>query len=548
MRVRRPGRYRSYTFVPLFAAPHDQDAADELRDAADPDAACPVQVATMPVSGLSFFEATGDAARHLDRIWAQQVPIDSCPVVLLVHQDGLADYLAGLDAEFVIGVEDGDAEGCYGAFANVHVVMAADPLEITRTAMREWTENGERCFRLAWEPGDTARGRDPLTHDLRHDRDLIDALFGGPPEKGGEGLRQAGPGLGAGPELAPESPAPAPPVDPLAGLAAIKPAAVYRPAPSSDRPLPPAEPVTRHGLLSGAQQNPSTRNSARGWIDRARLLVAGQRPVEVPSEIGDLLLGARPSPVVVVGSRKGGVGKTALSAGLAQVCGYSLDGRAGVAALVDQNINNADQWGRLMVPPGVTTVRQIMTVLENGEEFPPAPAFARTPALAVYPESRDPGDGYPAALIERFLHNLRNRYVVTVVDLPNTLPAYTSAEASVAAAYINHADLVLVPTTDDPNALRGVLDYLDAPSMRSKTAVVPYIVSTERGIREDPRVLELLEQIGGRSAAVIPFPKTEKATLAIVKGTSILDVDTRLRNAFIELASATAGILARGAG
>jgi hypothetical protein len=187
-----------------------------------------------------------------------------------------------------------------------------------------------------------------------------------------------------------------------------------------------------------------------------------------------------------------------------------------------------------------------MSALETGYELPPPPAYARTPALAVYPESRDTGDGYPAALVRRFVNGLRARHVISVVDLPNTLPAYTSAEASVAAAYVGEADLVVVPTTDDPNALRAVTDYLTLPSLRAKPVVVAYIVSPEPGIREDPNVLRLLQGIRRGSRAIVPFPKTEKATLAVVKGTSILDVETSLRNAFIELASTVARVLVEG--
>jgi hypothetical protein len=83
--------------------------------------------------------------------------------------------------------------------------------------------------------------------------------------------------------------------------------------------------------------------------------------------------------------------------------------------------------------------------------------------------------------------------------------------------------------------------------MRDKRCVVPYIVSTERGIRDDPRVRELLDAIRERADAIVPFPKTEKATLAVVKGASILDVDVRLRDAYVELALTTAKTLARGA-
>ena len=141
---------------------------------------------------------------------------------------------------------------------------------------------------------------------------------------------------------------------------------------------------------------------------------------------------------------------------------------------------------------------------------------------------------------------LRARHVISVVDLPNTLPAYTSAEASVAAAYVGEADLVVVPTTDDPNALRAVTDYMALPSLRGKPIVVAYIVSPEPGIRDDPNVLQLLQGIRRGSRAIVPFPKTEKATLAVVKGTSILDVEPGLRNAFIELATTVARVLVQG--
>ncbi|HEX4216182.1 MAG TPA: hypothetical protein VIA06_22910 [Candidatus Dormibacteraeota bacterium] len=503
----RGSRYESYTFVPLFPTPHDRDAAEELEEAANPDAPCPARVATMPLQGMAFFEAAGERAAELDRVWSERVPRASCPVVLLLDEPGLEECLAGLDAEFVIGVTDGGAGARYAGLPNVRLIESGEAIEITDEAMRLWTENGARCFLPGSPPEADASA-------AGSDDDLLAALFG---------------------EASP-APRPArpdePPPDPLAALSAATPEA------------PPEPPGLqgRQGLFSV----PRPESGARDWLAWARSIIARHREVAVPDEIGDLLLGVSPSPLVVVGSRKGGVGKTALSAGLAQVCGYSLDGKAGVAGLIDQNINNADQWGRVMVPEGTPTVRDLMSALETGYELPPPPAYARTPALAVYPESRDPGDGYPAALVRRFVNGLRARHVISVVDLPNTLPAYTSAEASVAAAYVGEADLVVVPTTDDPNALRAVTDYLTLPSLRAKPVVVAYIVSPEPGIREDPNVLRLLQGIRRGSRAIVPFPKTEKATLAVVKGTSILDVETSLRNAFIELASTVARVLVEG--
>jgi MinD-like ATPase involved in chromosome partitioning or flagellar assembly len=488
--LRQPGdldtkTHRSWTFVPLFPGEDSEVVATWLRGVADPSAPCPARVVTMPVGGLAFFTAAGSFACELDLLWTEQVPAETRPVVMLAHEPGLEDYLGQLDAEFVVGLEGGDTDGTYTGFANVGVVAETDPRAIAEAAIRLWPGPRASC----WKPG-----REQL----------------GNPSAAGS-------------------------VDPLAALASLGPLGEDR-TPSQLSPP---------GRLFSLRSAPSASDGQRSWVERARSIVTRRAPVEIPDYLGDLLLGTRPPPLVVVGSRKGGVGKTALSAGLAQVYGYALDGRAGVAALVDQNINNADQWGRLMVPANAGTVREIMSCLENGQELPPAPAFARTPALAVYPESRELGDGYPLALVERFTHSLRRRHVVTVVDLPNSLPAYTSAEASVAAAYLDLADLAVVPTTDDPSSLRAALDYLAVPSMRGKVTVVPYIASPERGIREDPAVVDLLQQLQTQAAAVIPFPKTERATLAVVKGTSILEVDSRLRQAFIDLAGTVARILAR---
>ena len=551
------------TLIPLLGEAEDPEAARWLRGVANPAARQAFRVAVMPLSGIRFFEATGEAARQLDLIWAQAVPADSTPVVVTLHHPALPGFLDGLDAAFVVGMAGGDRAGLYAGRPNVKVVGSGDPGVLLLAAARTWNDPEDPAFLLPPEPAGAAPGRsfEPRPPELPDpDADFFDEIFrddAALPEPRDQAPQIVPEPWGPLPRIAeaakPLPPPASPPVsrpepglqavrvadDPLAALAALKPVPVERPTPEPAR-------AGRRSHLPPDPPDPIEDPGSRGFLERVRLALGRRHPIQVPGEIGDLLLGTRPAPLVVVGSRKGGVGKTALSAGLAQVAGYSLDGRAGIAALVDQNINNADQWGRLRLPEGVTTVREVMARLEQGEEFPAAPAYARTPALAVFPESRDPGDGYPPVLIERFAKNLRSRYVFTVVDLPNALPAFTSAEAAVAASYLVQADLVLVPTTDDPNALRGVLEYLATPSMRQKAAVVPYIVSTERGIRDHPKVLDLLDQIRERAVAVVPFPRTEKATLAVVQGASVLDVDIRLRNAYIDLASTVARVLVRG--
>jgi hypothetical protein len=139
---------------------------------------------------------------------------------------------------------------------------------------------------------------------------------------------------------------------------------------------------------------------------------------------------------------------------------------------------------------------------------------------------------------------MRERHVFMVVDLPNRLPDNSSAEAAICAAYVDLADLVILPTTDDPTALMAVLEYLDTPSLHGKPVVVSYIVSSDRELRKHPLVAELLAQIRRRVTAIVPVPKSEKATLAIVKGVSVLEISPQLREAYVDLTYAAVRALA----
>jgi MinD-like ATPase involved in chromosome partitioning or flagellar assembly len=280
------------------------------------------------------------------------------------------------------------------------------------------------------------------------------------------------------------------------------------------------------------------------------LLSTGARSSVVPSELTTLALSHQTGKVIGVTSRAGGVGKTAIAAGIGIIYGEAVQDSGWAAAVVDQNIGNPDQWGRLAVTGAVRTVSEIMADIEAGREWT-VPTWNRTPALAVYPERRDLGDGYAPGQIARFAAQLRQLHMVTVVDLPNRVPAFTSAEAAVCAGWIGVADLVLIPTTDDPNRLVGTLEYLDAPLVKGDAAsgrpparvIVPYIRSPLRAIRENRRVVSLLDQVRERVLAVVEIPKDEKATLAVVEGRPITEIAAGLRDAYIRLALTVARAL-----
>jgi MinD-like ATPase involved in chromosome partitioning or flagellar assembly len=246
---------------------------------------------------------------------------------------------------------------------------------------------------------------------------------------------------------------------------------------------------------------------------------------------------ARRPLVTCVVSRKGGVGKTATAAGVAAVFGEAVDGLGHTAALIDANIGNPDAWGRLEVAARASTVREMCDRLMRGE--PPAtPAYADTPALAVYPEDRWSSEGYTPAQIDRLALYLKGRHAALVVDLPNRMPSFTSAEAAVTAAWVGLADVVILPATGDPAALLGVLEYLETETMAGKPVVVPYIVPKLREIREAAEVRTLIQRIRSHGAVIVHVPDDDRATLALVRRVSITAASPDLRAAYVEVAQA----------
>jgi len=506
-----PGSPNRYLFISLLPEPASTHALELLLDAIEPRADASVVAA--PVRGLDFFAARGEVARELDAWWERHVSADARAVILVMDEPGLESHLAGLDPELVVGLAREADRGRYARQRLAHAVVTEDPM-----AVAAYTIDTFACFRRAAPPEpDPPAGPAP------------EVLF--MPR-----LQPHAPARTAPPPPPPEQVMTGTLTDPFTELSTV--ASVGVPAEGERRPAERRSgELSRASLFAGGETTRQLALVGDGAprIGLLRRLFIRPRRMSIPREIGDLVLGLHPTPLVVVPARKGGVGKTVTAGAVAQVVGYALGDTTGSAAIVDQNIGNPDQWGRLDIPTSAGTVRQLMAALSSGLELPPTPAWAKTPALGVYPEDRSSADAYPPGLIQRFVQHLRERHVFLVVDLPNRLPDYTTAEAAICAAYLELADLVILPTTDDPSALLGVLEYLETPSMQGKRVIVSYIVSSDRQLRGHRVVQELLDEIRRRVIAIETVPRSEKATLAIVKGVSILDISPKLRDAYIRV-------------
>jgi len=536
------------TFLILLPEPHAWVAAATLARQAPSGT---VEALISPVPGVAFLAAGGVDASELDAWWERMATAIGRPVVLAAHEDDLPRWIPGLDADFVVAVPDEDTLGVYRHLPNVLATVDDDPRQLAELALRNAT--GPRAIA---EPAPPPRQAPPAYLAAQPT-----ATLPLPPPAPGPPLPVPIPAAAPPPppRQAPERPPVPDPFDLLARADAVEPGgtppptappqntngretpalsrrtllgdetrveAVASPPPAPPPPAPPP-PQRPRPVLAAARSGMDPRQI----LDR---LGQGRR-APVSAELGQAVLACKPVVAAVV-SRKGGVGKTASAAAVAAILGEAVDPFGHTAALVDANIGNPDAWGRLDVRGQPATMRDVVRSLMSGRE-PPGPAFAETPALAVYPESREAGEGYAPAQIQRVAGYLKGRHAAIVVDLPNRLPAFTSAEAAVAAAWIGEADVLVLPTTADPTALLGAIEYLDADTVQGKPVVVSYIVPRVRQIRDAPQVRGMLDRIRGSVAALVEVPDDDRATLALIQRVAITEVGGELRQAYVNLAT-----------
>ncbi|MHB8718869.1 MAG: P-loop NTPase family protein [Candidatus Dormibacteria bacterium] len=327
------------------------------------------------------------------------------------------------------------------------------------------------------------------------------------------------------------------------------------PVPEGPRPFPtllqefdsaslvvdPFEAAVARSAARRATVAPALLDTPRGG--RGEGLVSTLRRLRVRGADDRELVGAltaRAPMVVVVGSRKGGVGKTSHAAGIAIAAGEALDRAGRRVALVDANVANPDAWGHLCLPPQAATVRQLAAALAQGRPAP-RPVNATTPALACYPETRE-GAEYTRSDVRRIAAHLRDRFALVVVDMSNRLPDVTAGpEAAVAAFWLDEADALVLPTATARDDFNAVLDYLDVGDL--PPVIVPCIVPASRRTRNHPVVRRYREEIAARTAALVDIPdEADRVRLAGLDSVPVQDVSDAMRAAYRSLCGALAAL------
>jgi hypothetical protein len=185
-------------------------------------------------------------------------------------------------------------------------------------------------------------------------------------------------------------------------------------------------------------------------------------------------------------------------------------------------------------------VRRVIAALASNQE-PPQAVHASTPALACYPESRETSE-YTRTEIGIFVAHLRAKYPLVVVDLSNRLPDPTAGpEASVAAYWLEHADVLVLPSAASKPDFNGVLDYLDVPDL--PPVVVASMVPRTRRNREHPLAKRYMSAITQRAFRVVDIPDdAERVRYAGMEGVPVEAVSPNLKAAYRELAAAVASV------
>jgi cellulose biosynthesis protein BcsQ len=501
-----------YVFIVLFAGDDGLRVQQMLRLAINPVGQGNVTIELPPSRGAEFLSTRGAPGVALDEWWQHTVPAGALAIYLALEEEGLSDWIPGTAGAWFVGVADPASGRRFLEVSDqVFPVITLDPEVVAEQAMQAVGGHGEReplfhpsfPYRhdpIPW-PHSIPRAREHAT--ALHEPSVVEYTASVPPR----------------------------PWQPISyEIAPVEPPGVYESAPVPTHV--PAATGTGQALLGAVARVQAGSTRLRGIVGRT-----SKPGGETPTTLGQMVNANRP---IVAGfaSRKGGVGKTTLAAATAATIGEALDGLPDTAALVDGNITNPDSWA-LNPAPGSATVRTLVSRLSQGLD-PPAEEYASTPRLAIYPESRNSEELYTQAEVDLVAEYLRRRHSFIAVDLPNALPSLTSGgPGAVAAAWLVHCDVIVLPFNADPRARQGLIEYMDMlggdRELEGKPVLAPYIVSANRSISSDPAVQADIDQVRRKGAVIAEIPDDQNALLALLRDLPINQASPRLRAAYLRM-------------
>ncbi|MBJ7595981.1 MAG: hypothetical protein JF886_14205 [Candidatus Dormibacteraeota bacterium] len=498
---------------------------------------------------------SGEAAQR----WWEEMQLDDRAAVMLARdRPGLAAVLAGVSAPWIVWCNDEAAVAAYGGAPSVTTMSAGNVEDLAQRCAEHLAGSGWRFgHRPSWGPF-RPRERAPSSQG-----------FVDPPLSSTESSDPAV----AAPAFERQTPQPA--VVPSAASSEPLP-----PLPTLQWNSPDTSPATVGAQLSVLADVDEDENEAKTG-ESARVLAASMAMAEAlapvnghrqPSGIGRRIgalfgrpdrstvdtgavgqkLAARHDTVVLVGSRKGGVGKTTESLALGFLGAQAVEVMGGSTVVLDANLTNADISVKLHLPTAAPTVRDLLTALLSNTTAP-TPVSVRRSSLRVYGEHRET-ERYEAPEVALLADHLRRSYTLAVVDLPNAIPGLEDRAEAVVDAWLPHADVVVIPVDTSMASFEGAADMLAAVAAvkeRHQAFNPGVVVAFLRPTDIDPRRVapdldETLAAVRDLGAAVVDIP--ESSRMAMVDWTDhpvpLTDVDAQVTRAYWELLDAV--VTARG--
>jgi MinD-like ATPase involved in chromosome partitioning or flagellar assembly len=504
---------------------------------------------------------SGEAAQH----WWEEMHLDERDAVMVARdRRGLASVIHGVASWWIVWCASAGAAAAYIPARTATAIVADGPDELAQGCADHLAGSGWRFgHRPSWGPFRPAVRRAEAPAGDPH-APVADV----PPSRisleQADHPEQAWPQPATAPTPAWSSAEPVPPLPalhwhaaPATGIDNPADLVVLKDVPI-DRDSAPIHGVRDATAAAAATQSVSASSlpvnghgRARGVGRRLSSLLGRSDPTAVDvGALGQALTAAHDT-VVLVGSRKGGVGKTTESLALGFLAAQAVEVMGGSAVVLDANLTNADISVKLHLPPSAPTVRDLVTALMSNA-VPPTPVAVRSSSLRVYGEHRET-ERYEAPEIAQLAGHLRGYYTVTVVDLPNAIPGIEDRAEAVVDAWLPHADVVVIPVDTSIASFEGAGDMLTAISALKERRGGRYnpgvVVAFLRPADIDPRRLahdlaDTLQQVQKLGAAVVDIPDSSR--MAMVDWTDhpvpLTDVDPKVTKGYWDLLDAVVAV------